>query len=88
MNIIGIITVVLSLIVTGVGLTSQARKNHKRRSTEGLSHFYFVILAISYTFWTIYGFVLDDLIIIIPMSIGAMMSWFVVTQFFFYKNNN
>ncbi len=85
MNIIGIITITLSLIVTGLGLTSQVRKNKKRQSMEGLSFFYFFILAISYSFWVIYGFVLSDLVLILPMSIGAIMSWIVVLQFYLYK---
>lgn len=34
MNVIGIITVTLSLIVTGLGLTSQVRKNYNRRNME------------------------------------------------------
>jgi len=49
---------------------------------EGLSFFYFFILAVSYSFWVVYGIVLKDLVLIIPMSIGAIMSWVVVTQFF------
>lgn len=85
MNIIGIITVSLSLIVTGLGLTSQVRKNIKRESMEGLSFFYFLILAISYSFWVVYGFVSSDLVLILPMSIGAIMSWVVVSQFYFYR---
>ncbi len=85
MNIIGIITVSLSLVVTGIGLTAQVRKNSKRKSMEGLSFFYFLILAISYTFWVVYGIVLKDLVLIIPMSIGSIMSWVVVVQFYFYK---
>ena len=86
MSPIGIITIILSLVVTGFGLTSQVRKNSKRKSMEGLSFFYFFILAISYTLWVIYGFVLKDLVLILPMSIGAIMSWVVVLQFYVYKN--
>ena len=85
MLFIKVATVVLSLVVTGVGLTTQFQKNHKRRSTEGLSLFYFFILAVSYSFWVIYGFMLQDLVLIIPMSLGALMSWLVVAQFFLYK---
>lgn len=80
-----IITVILSLIVTGLGLTSQARKNYVRKSVEGLSFFYFFVLAISYSFWTIYGFVLQDLVLIIPMSLGTLMSWIVVAQCLAYR---
>ncbi|MEK7185043.1 MAG: SemiSWEET family transporter [Patescibacteria group bacterium] len=87
MTTIGIITVILSLTVTGLGLTSQVRKNRKRKSMEGLSFFYFSILAISYSFWVLYGIVLRDWILIIPMSIGAIMSWVMVVQFFIYKNS-
>ncbi|HMP67639.1 MAG TPA: SemiSWEET family transporter [Candidatus Paceibacterota bacterium] len=85
MDIIGIFTVVLSLVVTGIGPASQVRKNQKRKSVEGLSKFYFIILAISYTFWVIYGFTLKDLVLIIPMSLGAIMSWVVVVQFRIYR---
>lgn len=87
MNIVGIITVTLSLIVTGLGLTSQVRKNYSRKSMEGLSFFYFFVLAISYSFWVIYGVVSKDLVLILPMSIGSIMSWVVVIQFFVYKNS-
>lgn len=85
MTLIKIITVILSLIVTGLGLTSQVKKNYKRKSVEGLSFFYFFILAISYTFWSIYGFLQKDLVLIIPMTLGAIMSWVTVSQFFVYK---
>jgi uncharacterized protein with PQ loop repeat len=87
MFFIKIITVVLSLIVTGLGLTAQVKKNFFRKSTEGLSTFYFVVLAISYTFWAIYGFTLNDLVLIIPMSLGMLMSWVVVIQCVIYRKS-
>ncbi len=85
MIFIKIITVILSLTVTGLGLTSQVRKNYSRKSISGLSFFYFSILAVSYTFWSAYGFLQKDLILIIPMTLGAIMSWVVVFQFYIYK---
>jgi uncharacterized protein with PQ loop repeat len=85
MTTIKIITVVLSLIVTGLGLTAQVRKNYSRKNLEGLSFFYFSILAVSYTFWSIYGFSQKDLVLIVPMTLGAVMSWIVVIQFIIYK---
>jgi uncharacterized protein with PQ loop repeat len=77
---IKILTVVLSLMVTCLGLSAQALKNYKRKSVEGISALYFVLLAISYTFWTVYGFLLRDLVLIIPMTLGMIMSWVVVCQ--------
>lgn len=82
---IKIITVVLSLIVTCLGLMSQVRKNYIRKSTEGLSSFYFIVLAVSYSFWSAYGFAQSDLVLIIPMTLGAIMSWVVVGQVVRYK---
>lgn len=82
---IKITTVVLSLLVTGFGLASQVRKNKARKSVEGLSKFYFVLLAISYTFWSIYGAVLQDIVLIVPMTLGMVMSWIVVAQFWVYR---
>lgn len=83
---IKIITVVLSLAVTGLGLTAQVRKNHVRRSVEGLSVFYFLLLAISYSFWSTYGIVQQDFVLIIPMTLGMIISWVVVGQFWVYRN--
>lgn len=85
MTIIKIVTVLLSLAVTGLGLTSQVRKNFKKKSVEGLSFFYFSLLAVSYSFWSIYGFSQHDLVLIIPMSLGMLMSWIIVVQFLKYK---
>ncbi len=87
MEIISVVTVALSLIVTGLGLTAQVRKNKERKSMEGLSSFYFFVLAISYSFWVVYGIVSSDWVIILPMTIGALMSWIVVSQFFIYKKH-
>ncbi len=82
---IKIITVVLSPLVTCIGLTAQVRKNYIRKSVDGLSFFYFFILAVSYSFWSIYGFLQTDVVLIVPMSLGMIMSWLVVTQFLTYK---
>lgn len=86
MATIKIITVILSLAVTGLGLTSQVRKNYIRKSVEGLSPFYFLLLAISYSFWSIYGFMQNDLVLIIPMSLGMIVSWVVVSQLVTYRS--
>lgn len=86
MAIIKIVTVILSLAVTGLGLTAQVRKNYHKRSVEGLSLFYFFLLAVSYTFWSLYGFMQHDLVLIIPMSLGMLMSWVVVGQFARYRS--
>jgi uncharacterized protein with PQ loop repeat len=88
MEIIKLLTVLLSLIVTGLGLTSQVYKNYSRKSVEGLSFLYFTLLAVSYSFWSFYGFSQDDLVLIIPMTLGAVVSWVLVAQFFLYRKNN
>lgn len=82
---IKIITIVLSLVVTGLGLSSQVYKNYKRKSLEGLSFFYFLVLAISYSFWSAYGIMQKDWVLIIPMSLGMLVSWVVAIQFWVYK---
>ncbi len=82
---IQIATVVLSFLVTGLGLTSQVRKNYLRASVEGLSTFYFTLLAISYSFWSIYGVLQQDIVLIIPMTLGTIMSWTVVLQCWLYR---
>lgn len=85
MHTIGLVTVLLSLAVTSLGLTAQVRKNHARRSVDGLSLMYFVLLAVSYTFWVVYGIVRGDWVLIVPMSVDALMSWVVVVQFYLFR---
>lgn len=85
---IKIATVVLSLLVTGLGLTSQVRKNYSRKSVEGLSAFYFILLAVSYSFWSVYGMLQRDIVLIIPMTLGMVMSWIVVAQCWLYRKEN
>ena len=48
--------------------------------------FYFVLLAVSYSFWSIYGFLQQDMVLIVPMSLGMIMSWVIVGQFVRYRN--
>lgn len=85
MTFIGAVTIVLSLAVTGLGLTSQVIKNHKSTSVAGLSFPYSALLAVSYSFWTYYGLSNGDMVLIIPMTIGMLVSWVVVAQFYFYR---
>lgn len=85
--LISIITVVLSLTVTGLGLASQVKKNFQRKSVEGLSVFYFSVLAVSYSFWSLYGFTQKNFVLIIPMTLGMIMSWIVVVQCFLYSKS-
>ncbi len=87
MSLIGVITVCLSLAVTGIGLTAQVRKNHARKSVEGLSGPYFLLLAISYSFWVVYGLIQRDLVLIVPMTLGTLMSWTVVVQMRLYRRS-
>jgi uncharacterized protein with PQ loop repeat len=87
MTMLKILTVILSLAVTGFGLTSQVKKNYVKKSVSGLSFLYFSLLAISYSFWSVYGFSQKDLVLIIPMTLGMIMSWVVVAQFFRYQIN-
>ena len=60
-------------------------ENYERKSVEGLSVFYFAVLAISYTFWSVYGSLQKDPVPIIPMTLGMLMSWAVVLQCGLYR---
>ncbi len=85
---LGYITIALSLLVTGLGMTSQARKNYLGKSTRGLSLIYFILLAISYSFWVFYGISKKDLVLIIPMSVGAVVSYVILFQIYYYGSNS
>ncbi|MCH7730018.1 PQ-loop repeat-containing protein [Patescibacteria group bacterium] len=56
--VIGFLTVALSILVKVIGFPDQIRKNFKRKSTEGLSTYFYVL-------WTTHGFFQKDRVLIL-----------------------
>ena len=54
-DVVGWIAFLITLIYTSLGLPDQIRKNHKNRSTQGLSLPLYVMLLFTFSIWVVYG---------------------------------
>lgn len=83
--IIGILTTVLSILVKVVGLPDQIRKNHKRKSTEGVSTSFYILSFLVYMLWTAHGILQNDWVVILGQGLGIITTGVIVYQIFIYR---
>ena len=73
-------------IVMSLGYYPQAYKIWKNKSAKNISLSAFVIFASGTAIWSIYGFVINDPIIIVSFVFGAIGSWTALILALIYKN--
>jgi uncharacterized protein with PQ loop repeat len=83
--IIGTLTLIMGILVKLLGFPDQFRKNHKRKSTEGLSSVFFVLAFVSYLLWTLHGFMQKDWVLIIGQGLGVITTGAVIYQIIVYR---
>jgi uncharacterized protein with PQ loop repeat len=83
--IIGLLTTVLSILIKVVGFPDQIRKNHQRKSTEGISSLFYILSFITYSLWTLHGFLQKDWVIILGQGLGIVTTGIIVYQIFLYR---
>ncbi len=69
---IAVLTVVFGILAKVIGFPDQIRKNHKRKSTDGLSTIMIVIAVIGYSLWTIHGFIKKDWVLVVGQGLGIL----------------
>ena len=83
---IGIIVAIMSLLVKVVGVPDQIKKNHKRKSTEGLSLTYYVMSFSTYFLWAVYGELKEDWPVFFAQGfLGCVATGIILWQFFLYR---
>ena len=85
--VIGVLTIIFSILVKVLGIPDQIRKNFKRKSTKGLSTIFFILTLIAYSFWTIHGIIQKDTILIIGQGAGIITTGIIVSQIILYRKN-
>ena len=83
--IVGVLTTAVAIVVKIVGLPDQIRKNHKRKSTEGLSTWFFLLGFLSYFLWTLYGSLKGDWVLILGQGAGMITMGIIAYQIFIYR---
>lgn len=85
--LIGTLTVIVSIVTKLIGLPDQIRQNYIRKSTTGVSTILFFSLFLSYTLWTFYGLLKNDLFLMIGHSIGIITTGIIIFQIIKYHSN-
>ena len=83
--IIGVLTTVFSLLTKFIGFPDQIRKNHQRRSTEGISFWFFLLSFISYALWTTHGILKNDWVVYLGQGLGVITTGFILFQIWIYR---
>ena len=84
--IIGFLTTALSILVKVVGFPDQIKKNHKRKSTEGVSTSFYVLSFLVYVLWTVHGILQKDMVIIFGQGLGIITTGAIVYQIYIYRS--
>jgi len=84
-SVIGILTVTVGLLVKLLGFPDQFIRNHKRKSTEGLSSVFYYLAFISYILWTIHGIFQKDWVVIVGQGVGVITTGAIVYQLVIYR---
>ena len=79
------IFVTLMGILMSVGYYPQAYTIWKTKSSQNISIFTYTIFSVGTLAWTIYGFYLNDLPIILSFIIGVVGSWLVLGLTIYYR---
>lgn len=86
--IIGLLTTILSILIKVVGFPDQIRKNYTRKSTEGLSTWFYVLSFSTYVLWTLHGFFQKDWVVILGQGLGIITTGIIVYQILIYRKRN
>lgn len=84
--IIGILTTVLSLLTKLIGFPDQIRKNYQRKSTSGVSAWFFLLSFLSYVLWTIHGILQGDWVVYLGQGLGVVTTGIILWQILVYKD--
>jgi len=85
--IVGVLTTIFSLLTKFIGFPDQIKKNYKRKSTEGISFWFFLLSFISYALWTAHGFLQNDWVVYLGQGLGVITTGAILTQIWIYKKN-
>lgn len=84
-SVVGAATATVAILVKVVGLPDQIRKNHRRKSTEGLSVPFFLMGLLSYVLWTIYGLLQKDWVVALGQGAGVLTMGAIAYQIWLYR---
>jgi uncharacterized protein with PQ loop repeat len=85
-DLVGLVACIITTIYTAFGLPVQVLKNHREKSTAGLSLPMMSMAFCTFTSWVVYGFVkpIPDWYVIISNGPGVVCTALILVQFYLY----
>jgi uncharacterized protein with PQ loop repeat len=74
-------------IVTSLYSVPQIIRIYKMHSANDVSLSTWVIAVISNVFWIVYGFAIEDLVVMLSSLIGCVLAFIISCQCIYYKRN-
>ena len=84
-HILGILTLIGSYAIKLVGFPEQIQKIRKAKSVNGISKSLFITSFISFTLWTLYGFIKGDWIIVWAQGLGVIVGGILLFYLWKYR---
>jgi len=86
LNLFKILTTIVGVVMS-IGYFPQAYKLYKNKSAENISLLSFSIAAFGTLIWTLYGFFIHDIVLILSFVVGVIGSWLVLFLTLKYRRN-
>jgi len=84
-GVVGALTIFFGILVKVIGIPDQIRQNYRRKSTDGISLANQTVGFLAYFFWTFYGFLRHDRVLILGQSLGVITTAIILYQFALYR---
>jgi uncharacterized protein with PQ loop repeat len=84
-TIVSVLTLVFGLLVKLVGFPEQFVKNRARKSTEGMSRSFYFLAVVSYTLWSLQGWLAHDWVVVWGQGVGVVTSGAIIGQIIAYR---
>ena len=75
-------------VCTGISLLPQLIKLIKEKKSENISIFYLIILFVGLALWIWYGFLRDDLPVLLTNIVAIILNGTIIVLGLRYKNNH
>lgn len=82
---LGILTIIASWLIKLIGFPHQMRMIINSKSSKNISAPLISLTFFSYILWTVYGFVTNDIVIILGHAIGIIASGVTLLLLYKYK---
>src|SRR5262249_32671827 len=84
-EIVSWLALILGTLVKFVGFPEQFLLNRARRSTEGVSRWFYILALLSYALWSIQGYLAHDLVVCVGQGLGVITAGAIVWQIIIYR---